>query len=74
MGGNSVWGSEVIDLSVAAYPDFFATKVVGPQWQRGFRGFFLDTMDSYELYATTDAAQAQQQAGMVKVIQAIKVR
>uniref|UniRef100_A0A914XV77 Glycoside-hydrolase family GH114 TIM-barrel domain-containing protein n=1 Tax=Plectus sambesii TaxID=2011161 RepID=A0A914XV77_9BILA len=74
VAGNDVWGSEVINISVPAYADFFATKVVGPLWTRGYRGFFLDTMDSYELYATTSAAQAKQKAGMVNVIKAIKAR
>ncbi|MGT2493986.1 hypothetical protein ACU4GD_34540 [Cupriavidus basilensis] len=33
-------------------------KVITPLWQRGFRGFFLDTLDSYQLVAKTDAERA----------------
>uniref|UniRef100_A0A914VJX8 Glycoside-hydrolase family GH114 TIM-barrel domain-containing protein n=1 Tax=Plectus sambesii TaxID=2011161 RepID=A0A914VJX8_9BILA len=72
VASNDVWGTYVINVSVPAYADFFATKVVGPQWTRGYRGFFFDTMDSYERYATTSADQAKQQAGIVNIIKAVK--
>ena len=63
---NQDWQSDVIDQSVAAWPDFFANRVVAPLWERGFRGFFLDTLDSYRLAEKFDE-QAQQQ-GLVRVI------
>lgn len=69
---NQDWQSEVIDQSVAAWPDFFASRVVAPLWERGFRGFFLDTLDSYRLAGTFDE-QAQQQ-GLVRVIETLHQR
>ena len=69
---NQDWQSEVIDQSQPEWPAFFAERVVAPLWQRGYRGFFLDTLDSYRL-ATTFDEQAQQQ-GLVRVIEALHQR
>ncbi|MBD3894149.1 bifunctional glycoside hydrolase 114/ polysaccharide deacetylase family protein [Hydrogenophaga sp.] len=69
---NSDWGSVVLDQTPAAWPDFFAERVIGPLWQRGYRGFFLDTLDSYRLAATFD--EAAQQQGLVRVIETLHRR
>ncbi len=58
----------------AGWPAFLVDKVVAPLWRQGYRGFFLDTLDSYQLVATTDAARSAQQAGLVAVIRAIHTR
>jgi polysaccharide biosynthesis protein PelA len=71
---NDAWASHVIDQTSAGWPAFFVDKVVTPLWNKGYRGFFLDTLDSYHLIAKTDAARAAQEAGLVKVIRAIKTR
>ena len=69
---NQDWQSDVVDQSVTAWPDFFASRVVAPLWERGFRGFFLDTLDSYRLAEQFDE-QAQQQ-GLVRVIETLHQR
>lgn len=66
LGRNGQWDSEVIDQSVSEWPEFFATQVIAPLWAKGYRGFFLDTLDSYRLASQFD--EAAQQAGMVRVI------
>ncbi len=66
IGSNAAWGSDLIDQSAPGWPDFFADRVIAPLWKRGFRGFFLDTLDSYRL-ATAFDEQAQQQ-GLVHLI------
>lgn len=71
-GRNGPWKSQVIDQSAPEWPEFFASHVVQPLWDRGFRGFFLDTLDSYQLITGVDA-QAQQQ-GLVRVIQTLHQR
>ncbi|MFT4242906.1 MAG: bifunctional glycoside hydrolase 114/ polysaccharide deacetylase family protein [Acidovorax sp.] len=72
MARNGAWNSEVIDQTPAAWPEFFATEVVAPLWQRGYRGFFLDTLDSYRLAAQFD--EAAQQDGLVRVIETLHAR
>ena len=69
---NGAWNSEVIDQTPAEWPEFFATRVVGPLWDKGYRGFFLDTMDSYRLASQFD--EAAQQAGLVRVIETLHKR
>lgn len=74
VGRNSTWNAAVIDQSAPGWPRFLVERIVEPLWRRGYRGFFLDTLDSYQLAAKTDAERAKQQAGLVAAIGAIKAR
>lgn len=69
---NSDWDSVVIDQSPADWPVFFAEQVIAPLWARGYRGFFLDTLDSYRLAASFD--EKAQQAGLIRVIEMLHHR
>jgi hypothetical protein len=73
-GQNSAWGSVIIDQAAAGYPAFVTDKVIAPLWDKGYRGFFLDTLDTWHLIAKTPEAQARQQAGLIATIRAIKAR
>ncbi|WP_241014961.1 bifunctional glycoside hydrolase 114/ polysaccharide deacetylase family protein [Burkholderia sp. Ac-20379] len=73
-GSNTTWASRVIDQSQPEWPAFFVDRVIRPLWEKGYRGFFLDTLDSYQLAATTPEARARQEAGMVAVIRAIRAK
>lgn len=74
IGENKDWGAHVIDQSAAGWPEFFVDKVIAPLWAKGYRGFFLDTLDSWQLIAKNDKQAAQQQAGLIRVIRALKAR
>jgi hypothetical protein len=74
IGHNEAWASRVVDQSQPGWPAFFMEHVITPLWDKGYRGFFLDTLDSYQLAARTDPERAKQQAGLVAVIRAIKAR
>lgn len=74
LGTNPGWGSAVVDLSRPEWADFFAQRIVAPLWEKGYRGFFLDTLDSYHLYATTSEARARQEAGLVNLIRSLRAR
>ena len=41
-------------------------------WDTGYRGFFLDTVDSYHLIADTPQQRSQQEQGLAAVIQRLK--
>lgn len=73
-GSNDAWKSKVVDQSADGWPRFYVDNVIAPLWSKGYRGFFLDTLDSYQWVAKTDAERARQQAGLVAVIRAIKAR
>ncbi|MGN6651872.1 endo alpha-1,4 polygalactosaminidase [Trinickia sp.] len=74
IGRNSDWNSHIVDQSKPGWPAFFVRHVIDPLWDIGYRGFFLDTLDSYQLAVKTDAARALQRDGLVRVIHAIKKR
>ena len=63
---NGHWKSDVIDQTPPEWADFFAARVIAPLWERGYRGFFLDTLDSYRLATRFD--EKAQQRGLVRVI------
>lgn len=46
--------------------------MIAPLWKQGFRGFFLDTLDSYRLAANFD--EKAQQDGLVRVIETLHQR
>lgn len=73
-GENRAWDSKIVDQAVPQWPAFYVEHVIAPLWDKGFRGFFLDTLDSYQIVAKSDAERARQQAGVVAVINAIKAR
>lgn len=69
---NAAWGSRVIDLAQPGWADFVAERIVAPLWQRGYRGLFLDTLDSYRLASQFD--EQAQQDGLVRVIETLHRR
>lgn len=73
-GKNPDWGSRLIDQSQAGWPDFFATHVIAPLWEAGYRSFFFDTLDSYHLFAKTAEHRAAQEAGLVALVREVKQR
>ncbi len=73
-GENKAWGSVVLDQSRPEWPAFFVDTVIAPLWDKGYRGFFLDTLDSWHLVAKTAEERRRQQAGLVAVIRLLKQR
>lgn len=55
LGRNGAWGSDVVDTSSAEWSAFLLDRVIEPLWSRGYRGFFLDTLDSYERFVKDGA-------------------
>ena len=74
LADNKAWGSHIIDQSQAAWPEFFVNQVITPLWAKGFRSFFLDTLDSWQLIARTPETAEAQRAGLVRLIRLIKQR
>ena len=72
MARNGDWDSVVLDQTPEAWPEFFASKVVGPLWDKGYKGFFLDTLDSYRLAKGFD--EQAQQDGLVRIIETLHRR
>lgn len=73
-GDNKAWKSRVIDQSAAGWPAFFVDEIIAPLWQQGYRNFFLDTLDSYQLIATTPETRQKQEQGMIEAVRLLKKR
>jgi uncharacterized protein (TIGR01370 family) len=71
-GANKPWGSHVVDQAHAEWPRFFLDRIVTPLWNAGYRGFFLDTLDSFQLVAKTDEERERQIEGLVTAIRALR--
>jgi polysaccharide biosynthesis protein PelA len=62
IGQNKDWHSRIIDQTQSRWPAFVMQQIVEPLWQKGYRGLFLDTLDSWQLLdadKTDKSAQAQ---------------
>jgi hypothetical protein len=73
-GANESWRSHVVDQAHPEWPKFFVERIVAPLWQAGYRGFFLDTLDSFQLIATNDEERAAQAHGLATAIRALRTR
>lgn len=74
IGSNKEWGGAVVDQRNPEWQNFFLDKIVEPLWKKGFRGFFLDTLDSYQLATKTSQDRKNQEDGLVQLIQALHQR
>lgn len=73
-GANNAWGSRVADLTHPGWTAFLLETRMAGLWQQGYRAFFLDTLDSYQLTAKDQAARLRQQRALVALIEAIHRR
>lgn len=73
-GANEPWRSHVVDQTHSEWPTFFVERVVAPLWAAGYRGFFLDTLDSFHLIASSDEERARQIQGLAGAIRALRAR
>ena len=74
LGDNKVWDSKVMDLASPGWQDFILNSVVTPLWDKGYRGLFLDTMDSFYLFAKDPEEQKRQTIALTKLLQKIHQR
>jgi uncharacterized protein (TIGR01370 family) len=71
---NKEWHSLVLDQANPEWQDFFLNEVISPLWDKGYRGFFLDTLDSYRLASEEPQAMKRQQEGIIATLRAIKTK
>ncbi len=74
VGKNKAWDSVVLDVTNPAYKAFLFNDVIAPQMKRGFKNFFFDTLDSYQLVAKTDKQRAESEAALVDIIKTFHKR
>jgi uncharacterized protein (TIGR01370 family) len=74
LGENGQWGSTIMDVSLKDWQNYLIEKQVAPLWKQGYRGFFLDTLDSYQLVVVDHARRLAQQQALVEFIQTLHRR
>ncbi|MBA2657870.1 MAG: endo alpha-1,4 polygalactosaminidase [Tatlockia sp.] len=72
-GENPAWSSRVMDMANPGWRDYLLNTKIKALWEKGYRGFFLDTLDSYQLLKLTPEQIQAQQAGIIEFIKNIKV-
>jgi uncharacterized protein (TIGR01370 family) len=71
LGKNEDWNSRVMDLTQVAWRQFIIDRLAAECWARGFQGFFLDTMDSYQNFTHTANEKRAQQQGIIILVNAL---
>lgn len=74
LGDNKVWDSKVMDLASPGWQNFVLDSVVTPLWEAGYRGLFLDTMDSFYLFAKDEKQRIKQAKALADLLKKIHKR
>ena len=75
LGKNDVWQGDFADVSHPAWTDFVVNKLAARAVQKGYGGFFLDTVDSVELLERQHPLRAAGfREGMVRLIKELKAK
>lgn len=72
LGNNPDWGGTIMDVANPAWRQWLFRHRFRPLWQAGYRGFFLDTLDSYHLAGLDAEALARQRTGLVELISQLR--
>lgn len=67
LGSNEYWKSTVMDMSNPEWRQFIIEQLATELWKKGFQGFFLDTMDSYQNFTETADEKLAQQQGIIQL-------
>lgn len=67
-GSNSQWQSRVADLTQPGWKQYLLENRMARLWDKGYRGFFLDTLDSYQLGRPTPQMQHLQAQALIDII------
>lgn len=67
-GSNEAWQSKVMDVSNPKYHRFLLENIIDPVAKRGYRNFFFDTLDSYQLVSDTDEERQRYKEGLITFI------
>jgi len=68
---NDNWDSEVLDIRNKDYQKFLFDEIIDPIISLGFKNLFFDTLDSYNLAATTKQEKMEFELTLVNLIEKI---
>ncbi|MEA3227901.1 MAG: endo alpha-1,4 polygalactosaminidase [Campylobacterota bacterium] len=65
---NPEWNSKVLDIKNRDYQEFVFKRLIEPRMKEGFKNFFFDTLDSYQLATKTDEEREASRKELVHFI------
>ena len=71
---NHVWNSKVMDISNDDYHEFLYSQVIQKLVDKGYENFFFDTLDSYQIVASTKEERKKYELGLIRFIKKFKQR
>ncbi len=71
---NNEWESEVLDIKKAEYREFLFNEMIEPVMKKGFKHFFFDTLDSYQLACKTDKERSAYEKKLILFINEFHTR
>jgi len=74
LGTNDAWQSRIADFTNPQWGHFILEDRIQKLWRQGFKGIFLDTLDSYQLIIKDPAQRLQQKNALINLIKTIHRR
>ncbi|MDQ7066899.1 MAG: endo alpha-1,4 polygalactosaminidase [Sulfurimonas sp.] len=68
MAQNSAWSSDILDLKSKEYREFMFKRLIEPARKKGFKNFFFDTLDSYEVYSKSKEQRVANREALIAFI------
>ncbi|MGH8490914.1 MAG: endo alpha-1,4 polygalactosaminidase [Gammaproteobacteria bacterium] len=73
-GSNPNWQTRIVNLTETGWHAYLIEQRMASLWAAGYRGFFLDTLDSCQIAVQDEAGRNAQTAALVSLIQAMHQR
>jgi len=74
IGANPGWQSRIADLTLPGWRNYLIEQRMAQLWAAGYRGFFLDTLDSYQIAVKDPDEQGVQSKALIEMIRAMHQR
>jgi len=68
---HDAWGSDIVDLTEQGWHDYLINNYLASLWEKGYRGFFFDTLDSYQRAFIAPEQRLQQEKALAQLIKKI---
>ncbi len=65
---NEAWSSEVLDIKNREYQEYLFEEMIEPRMREGFKNFFFDTLDSYQLACKTQEERVANEKELINFI------
>lgn len=74
LGRNPNWSTVIMDAAQPGWRRALVDRYVQPLWDRGFRAFFLDNLDSYQRVVHSAEGRAAQTSGLAAIVKDLHAR